>query len=144
MGEWNCGVDKLDRKGTQKKVLVADDQRGIREVLKAVLENEGFEVILAASGREALAKGKEARPDLLVLDFLLPDLNGLEVLEEMEKQGYGGPTLFITAAEKEQLRKQVEERRKIVFLFKPFELDDFKFAVCSALHLSFFSACNFI
>ena len=65
------------------RVLVVDDEAQIRVVLRAYLEREGYEVEEAATGQEALARGTSFRPDLVLLDIGLPDLDGLEVLRQL-------------------------------------------------------------
>ncbi|OGR49193.1 MAG: hypothetical protein A2X40_11790 [Elusimicrobia bacterium GWC2_65_9] len=68
-----------------KRVLVVDDEDGIRELIETGLKNEGYRVEGAATGRAALAAAALRRPDFLFLDLNLPDMSGLEVLEELEK-----------------------------------------------------------
>jgi DNA-binding response OmpR family regulator len=60
-------------------ILVIDDQRDLAELIRRILEREGFEVIIANSGRDGLQVAQEHRPDLVVLDLTMPDLDGLEV-----------------------------------------------------------------
>jgi two-component system alkaline phosphatase synthesis response regulator PhoP len=66
-----------------KKVLVVEDERDISRLIKHYLEKEGFRVLTAASGVEALKKVKEEKPDLLVLDLMLPEMDGLEVCKRV-------------------------------------------------------------
>ena len=64
-----------------KKILVVDDEAGVRRLMEAVLKKEGYETHLAASGNEALDKVKETQFDLAILDILIPSPNGLEVFQ---------------------------------------------------------------
>lgn len=78
----------------QIKVLVADDEPNITEVLQLYLEQEGFHVFTAADGREALAIEEKHRPDLLILDVMLPKRTGWEICEEIKRKV---PVIFLTA-----------------------------------------------
>ena len=68
-----------------KKILVVDDEAGVRRLMESVLEKEGYETHLAASGSEALDKAKETEFDLAILDILIPSPNGLEVFQFLKK-----------------------------------------------------------
>ncbi|TDC03560.1 response regulator transcription factor [Nonomuraea longispora] len=78
-------------------VLVVDDEPNIRELLQDALELNGFAVRTAASGTQALVRVGEERPDLIVLDVMLPDLNGFAVAQRLRPDGGGPPVLFLTA-----------------------------------------------
>ena len=79
------------------RILVVDDEPSIVDSVSTVLRYEGFEVEVAASGRAALAKAQEGRFDLVVMDVMLPDLDGLEVTRRIRADGVGVPVLFLTA-----------------------------------------------
>ncbi|HML35184.1 response regulator transcription factor [Sporomusa sphaeroides] len=66
-------------------ILVVDDEPAICEIVKAYLEREGFTVYTAADGAQALAMEKEHRPDLLILDIMLPKLSGLEICQSIQR-----------------------------------------------------------
>jgi two-component system OmpR family response regulator len=78
-------------------VLVVDDEPSIVDAVATALRYEGFEVREATSGREALALAQEQSPDLIVLDVMLPDLDGLEVTRRLRGDGVRIPVLFLTA-----------------------------------------------
>jgi CheY-like chemotaxis protein len=65
------------------RLLIVDDDRSIREALRAALEDEGFTVAVAANGAEALAKIQERRPRLVLLDLMMPNVDGWEVLDRV-------------------------------------------------------------
>lgn len=67
------------------KILIADDEAPLRHALRDKLTREGFEVDEASDGEEALIKMKTFKPDLLLLDFVMPKKDGVEVLQEMQK-----------------------------------------------------------
>lgn len=82
-----------------RKVLIADDEPDIVEILKYNLEKEGYQVITARDGDEALEKAKQTHPDLIVLDMMMPRKNGVEVCELLRAQKEFRETLimFLTA-----------------------------------------------
>ena len=79
------------------RVLVVDDEPSIVDAVATALRYEGFDVREAATGRAALATAQEATPDLMVLDIMLPDLDGLEVTRRLRADGIRVPVLFLTA-----------------------------------------------
>lgn len=81
------------------RVLVVDDERSITDLVAMALRYEGLDVEVANAGRAALESISRFRPQLVVLDVMLPDLTGFEVLERMTRDGIGGrvPVLFLTA-----------------------------------------------
>ena len=78
-------------------ILVVDDEPSIVDTVSTVFRYEGYEVTEARSGREALALAQERKFDLVVLDVMLPDLDGLEVTRRMRADGIDVPVLFLTA-----------------------------------------------
>ena len=70
----------MSTKGTRPRILIADDEPNIRLLYKNELEADGFDVILASDGREAVAKAESERPDLVVLDIRMPGMDGVEAL----------------------------------------------------------------
>jgi two-component system OmpR family response regulator len=81
----------------EARLLVVDDEPSIRELLTASLRFAGFEVFPAADGAEALKLAEQYRPDLVVLDIMLPDLDGFTVTRKLRERGRDVPVLFLTA-----------------------------------------------
>ncbi|MFM9442307.1 response regulator transcription factor [Streptomyces acidiscabies] len=79
------------------RLLVVEDDPGIRMLLESALRLSGYEVLGAATGREALRTVDESRPDLVLLDIMLPDLDGIEVTRGLRASGVRTPVLFLTA-----------------------------------------------
>src|SRR5579871_1435900 len=79
------------------RILVVDDEPSIVDAVATSLRYEGFDVSEAATGRSALSSAQESPPDLIVLDVMLPDLDGLEVTRRLRQDGIGVPILFLTA-----------------------------------------------
>jgi two-component system OmpR family response regulator len=84
-------------KQTEAKLLVVEDDANILELLSASLRFAGFDVTTATSGSAAVSAAKEAHPDLVVLDVMLPDLDGFEVIRLMREGGTRTPVVFLTA-----------------------------------------------
>jgi len=82
---------------SQSRILVVDDEPSIVDAVATSLRYEGFEVEEATTGRAALACAQERTPDLIVLDIMLPDLDGLEVTRRLRTDGIRSPVLFLTA-----------------------------------------------
>lgn len=83
-----------------KKILVVDDEKPISDIIKFNLEKEGYEVVTAFDGEEAVEKVEEENPELIVLDVMLPKKDGLEVVREVRKN-YNMPIIMVTAKETE-------------------------------------------
>ncbi len=96
----------------QAKILVVDDDPDIRDAISAVLEAHSYQVILAGDGEEGLDKLKEERPDLLILDLLMPKMDGFAVLKELQdprRAKYGNlPILILTSVREDASRRRYE------------------------------------
>ena len=79
------------------RLLLVDDEENLRSMLEAALAHSGFDVHPAASGREALEAVRQVRPDLVVLDVMLPDLDGFTVTRRLRERGRQMPIVFLTA-----------------------------------------------
>jgi CheY-like chemotaxis protein len=84
-----------------KKVLVADDDPDIRRLAKAMLVRHGCEVVEAADGDEIIAVAFEHKPELMVVDVVLPTMTGYEAVGELAKKGFSCPVLFYSAVAKD-------------------------------------------
>lgn len=83
-----------------KRILVVDDEKPIADILQFNLKKEGFDVICAYDGNEALKKVEEIQPDLILLDIMLPQRDGMEVCREVRKK-YEIPIIMLTAKDSE-------------------------------------------
>lgn len=92
----------MDPKG--KKILIADDEPDILEIIQYNLSREGYDVTTAKDGDDAIAKAKQAQPDLIILDIMMPKKNGVEVCEILRSQSQFKNTLiiFLTALSDEE------------------------------------------
>ncbi len=105
-----------------RKVLVIDDEPGIIEIVEANLEGDGFEVISAANGKEGLDKIKSDRPDLVVLDVMMPEMDGWEVLRRIEQDAEiaGLPVIMLTAKAADEDYIHGLEEGAVEYITKPF------------------------
>jgi two-component system response regulator MprA len=106
------------------RVLVADDERAVRDSLRRALVLEGYEVELASGGREALEAVGSGRADVVVLDVLMPDIDGLEVCRRLRHGGDRVPVLMLTARDAVSDRVEGLEAGADDYLVKPFDLDE--------------------
>jgi two-component system, OmpR family, response regulator len=90
-------VERVVESGHRQQILVVDDEPSIVDAVSTALRYEGFDVREAATGRAALSAAQESAPDLIVLDVMLPDLDGLEVTRRLRADGVKVPVLFLTA-----------------------------------------------
>src|ERR1700759_3758598 len=81
----------------EARVLVVDDEANIVELLSVSLKFQGFEVATATNGAQALDRAREARPDAVILDVMMPGMDGFGVLRRLRADGIDSPALFLTA-----------------------------------------------
>jgi two-component system, OmpR family, response regulator MprA len=106
------------------KILVVDDERAVRDSLRRALELEGYEIDLAADGREALAQLDESQPDMLILDVLMPGVDGLEVCRRLRRAGNRLPVLMLTARDAVENRVAGLDAGADDYVTKPFALEE--------------------
>jgi DNA-binding response OmpR family regulator len=104
-----------------RTILVVDDEPILRETLAEALDADGFQVVTAADGREALARFREHHPDLVVLDLMLPELSGIEVCRIIRQES-GVPILMLTAKSSEVDKVVGLELGADDYVTKPFSL----------------------
>jgi two-component system OmpR family response regulator len=110
--------------GTSIRVLVVDDEPSLAELLGSVLRYEGWDTRTAGTGSDAVSIAREFRPDAVILDIMLPDFDGLEVLRRLRAENPGVCVLFLTA------RDAVEDRIAGItaggddYVTKPFSLEE--------------------
>jgi two-component system OmpR family response regulator len=104
------------------RVLVVDDEENIAFLVTRALELAGMQTAAAATGREALARVAGWRPDAIVLDVMLPDLDGFTVLQRLRDQGHGVPVVFLTARDTTADRVRGLSDGGDDYLVKPFDV----------------------
>jgi two-component system OmpR family response regulator len=108
----------------EARLLVVDDEPNIRELLSASLRYAGFEVETAADGQEALALAESYRPDLLVLDVMMPGLDGFGVVRRLRQAGRRTPVVFLTARDAAEDKVSGLTLGGDDYVTKPFSLDE--------------------
>jgi DNA-binding response OmpR family regulator len=106
------------------KILVVDDERAVRESLLRALALEGYDVDLAADGEEALESVRRAEPDALILDVLMPGVDGLEVSRRLRRSGSKVPILMLTARDAIENRVEGLDAGADDYVTKPFGMDE--------------------
>ncbi len=106
------------------RVLVVDDEPAIADLVSTTLRYEGFETSTAADGRAALEAVESFRPDLLVLDVMLPDLDGFEVHRKLVDRGVRVPVLFLTARDATEDKVRGLRIGADDYVTKPFSLEE--------------------
>ena len=117
-------------------VLVADDEALIRQSLRALLAGEGFDVAQAASGTETWARFQEARPDVVLLDLVLGDADGLDLLRRIKQEAPDTKVILISAHGSIESAVAAMKLGGYDFIKKPFELEEIVAAVRNALRTS--------
>ena len=110
----------------KKKILIVDDEPDIVETLKFLIESEGFESIIAMDGEEALKKAKEENPDIIILDVMLPKINGYKVcrLLKFDSDYKHIPILMVTARSQEEDKVIGEITGADEYITKPFDINE--------------------
>ncbi len=110
--------------GSPVRVLVVDDEVNIAELLSMALRYEGWDVSMAHTGRQAVSTAAEVKPDAVVLDMMLPDFDGLEVLRRMRATHPDIPVLFLTAKDAVEDRVAGLTAGGDDYVTKPFSLEE--------------------
>lgn len=106
------------------QILVAEDDRSVRDSLTNALELKGFDVIASKDGQEALEQIERADPDLLLLDVMMPQVDGIEVCRRLRGQGNDLPILILTAREEAPDRVLGLDAGADDYMTKPYNLDE--------------------
>lgn len=107
-----------------ERLLLVDDEDNLRSMLEAALRHHGFDVVSVANGRDALERASEDGPDLIVLDVMLPDLDGFEVCRRIRTEGDHTPVLFLTARDATEDKVRGLTLGGDDYLVKPFSLEE--------------------
>lgn len=105
-----------------KLILIADDDLALNDGVRTALEKRGFNVIQASDGIQAKELLREAQPDLMILDLMMPHMGGYPVLEYLQGKSQAPPVIMITAQEGARHKAQAETLGVIDYIRKPFAL----------------------
>src|SRR5437764_9634368 len=106
------------------RILVVDDEPNIVDVIAMALRYQGFEIATAGTGQDALGQVKAFRPHLMVLDVMLPDMEGFEVAERLGSQRAGVPIIFLTARDSTEDKIRGLTGGGDDYMTKPFSLEE--------------------
>ena len=118
------------------RILLVDDEQPIQTLLSFPLQRDGYEVVQASDGREALARFSEQSFDLVVLDLMLPRMDGLEVCKRLRADGSTVPIIMLTAKSEEIDKVLGLELGADDYITKPFSMREFRSRVKAALRRS--------
>jgi DNA-binding response OmpR family regulator len=109
-----------------KKILAVDDENDILLIVKTALMSEGFDVTTASSGEDAVATAKEFHPDLVILDLMMPGMDGLATLAELRKlkSTASTPVLMLTGVSERKVIINALNKGVAHYIVKPFECDE--------------------
>jgi two-component system, OmpR family, response regulator VicR len=109
-----------------KKLLVIEDEKDIVEILKAILEHEGYEVLCAYDGEEGIKSAIENKPDLVVTDIMMPKMDGFEVAEKLKEHPETSviPIVMLTAKDQEVDRQRGLSLGIAAYIIKLFDLEE--------------------
>jgi CheY-like chemotaxis protein len=116
-------MEKIKADSANKTILIVDDEFGILEVLDAILSDAGFKVISAINGQEALTRLQETTPDLVIVDFMMPLLDGAGVIKAMraDQRFLAVPVILASALPEKSVAERCEGYQ--AFLRKPFKTE---------------------
>jgi DNA-binding response OmpR family regulator len=111
---------------SKKKVLVVDDQPVFREFFQKSLTKLGFEVITAFTGKIALVRAREHKPDLIMLDVMLPDMDGIDICRKLREQSETSetPIILVSAVASEKHIQRATEAGATTYMIKPLSMED--------------------
>jgi two-component system OmpR family response regulator len=122
--------------GSPARLLVVDDEEALVDLLGDALRFAGYEVHVARTGFDALKVAADVRPDLLVLDVNLPDLDGFEVCHRLRRDGEQAPVIFLTARDDPSDLRTGFTRGGDDYVTKPFSLEELNFRIQAVLRRS--------
>lgn len=123
---------------TEATVLIIDDEKGMRWALEKALQSEGYEVITVDNGYDGISVLGNAKVSLVLLDYKMPDIDGLETLLQIKQNHPNIPVIFMTAFSSMPTALEAIKRGAVGYITKPFQLVDLKSAVKRAIDQSVF------
>jgi CheY-like chemotaxis protein len=117
------GIGGGERAEASPRVLLVDDEGSIRTICRVNLEGDGMAVVEAADGREALERVREEQPELVLLDVMMPEVDGWEVAEQLasDPATRDVPVVFLSACAAREDRERAQELGAVGYIVKPFD-----------------------
>lgn len=104
----------------RKKILLVEDEALIAESARLLLEDEGYSVSIAYNGVDGLAAARDGMPDLIIADYMMPRMNGLEMIQNLHQDGIAIPTIVVSSIPQDKLPQQGNRALYDDYLGKPF------------------------
>lgn len=117
----------------EARILVVDDEEEVRQLVAEFLETRGYSVITAASGFEALTAVKHYRPDLVLMDIMMPKMSGLETLQRIREIDHRVGVIMLTAVDDEAVAKEAMRREVYDYITKPLDFGYLELAILTKL-----------
>jgi DNA-binding NtrC family response regulator len=115
-----------------RSVLIVDDEIAVRECIKMILKND-YEVLLAKNAEEAFSQIKEHSPDVILLDIILPGLDGLKILERIKQNDPNITVVMVTATTTVKTALEAKKLGAYDFVTKPFDIDELRLVISRSL-----------
>lgn len=117
----------------QARILVVDDEPEVRQLVTDYLEAQGYQVLTAASGAEALAAVAAQHPHLVLLDIMMPRMNGLEALQRIRQLDPTVGIIMLTAVEDEAIAREAMQKEAYDYITKPIDFGYLELAILTKL-----------
>ncbi len=119
-----------------KKILIADDEEDVKIIIQLFLESKGFEIITAFDGLDAIDKARSESPDLILLDVMMPIIDGFEVCRRLKADPKTAPIpiVMLSAASQTESKKRGFDAGATDYIVKPFEPDHLHHVLEGLLH----------
>lgn len=117
---------------SKRRILIVDDELGVRESFKMIFKDD-YEVSEASNGEEALMILREVKPDVIILDFMMPGIGGVEVLRWIKSIDRQLPVIVVSAIKDTSVGKGAEKLGAFSYLTKPFDIMELKQVVQKAV-----------
>ncbi len=118
-----------------QKILLVDDEPSVRRELRKFLEGKGYDVVEASSGDEGVEVYRQERPDVVLLDMMMPGMSGLLALRELKALDPEASVMMVTALHQEELVKQAMDEGAFDYITKPIDRDYLEVALMTKLAL---------
>ncbi|WAA09642.1 response regulator [Fervidibacillus albus] len=116
-----------------RKILIVDDQFGIRMLLTELFQKEGYETFQASNGIKAIENVKNVRPNLVLLDIKIPGMDGIDILKELKEIDRNIKVIMMTAYGEMDMIQEAMELGAVAYFTKPFDIVELKKTVKSIL-----------
>ncbi|MFZ3091734.1 MAG: sigma-54 dependent transcriptional regulator [Nitrospirota bacterium] len=118
-----------------EKILIVDDEKDLCWTITNLLNNEGYTLMVANDGKNALIQIKDTSPDLVILDLKLPDTNGIDLLSKIKEIDSNIPIIILTAYGEVSSAVNAMKMGAIDYIIKPFDINELRFSIKNALHI---------